>query len=95
MVRHYVADMNPVAKLLAELVKHVAPREFAELKQAFDAATYIPEDNGNCFLGHAIVWKMQVDPHRDESDTNLCVTFPTGSYEGGAMVLPDLKAKLR
>ncbi|PBK90549.1 hypothetical protein ARMGADRAFT_1032543 [Armillaria gallica] len=54
---------------------------------------WIPE-NQSCFLGLAMVWKLQVDAHADECDWHLCTITCGGNFMGGTLHLPDLNISL-
>ncbi|KAJ7049599.1 hypothetical protein C8F01DRAFT_731431 [Mycena amicta] len=61
-------------------------------EQAFNAGKSNLLDPGP-FLGRVIVWKLQVELHRDGLDIGPTLTSADGSFEGGAMVLPDFGCK--
>lgn len=70
------------------------PKEYQRYKKAFDAGVWLAQDPGP-WLGRAIVYKLQVLPHRDGLDGGPTAMWNMGSYTGGELYLPDLKLKLR
>lgn len=69
---------------------------FAEYEQVFRAGQFHLADKVGPFLGNVIVWKCQVDVHRDglDGEGDFCMVTNVGAYEGSAeLLLPDLKTK--
>jgi hypothetical protein len=94
-VKWYFKATRPIAILLGQYFRVCFPREYSTYKAAFDAGVWVQEDPGP-FLVRAIVYKLQVMPHLDSLDGDgPAVSFPMGSFTGGAMYWPDLQAKLR
>lgn len=70
------------------------PVEYAKYKVAFDAGQWYAENPGP-WLARAVVYKLQVDNHRDGLDADgPAACFGSGRYVGGELYLPDLGAKL-
>ena len=90
--RYYIGTQN-LAGMLQEAFKVAFPDYYQEYMQAFKAGVWWTEDPGP-WLGRAIVWKLQVQPHMDASDVGPTAAFNCGSYDDGPMYLPDLKLKL-
>jgi hypothetical protein len=94
-VRWYFRATRPIAIILAEYFRVCFPEQFRTYEAAFRAGVWEQADPGP-FLGRAIVYKLQVKPHLDNLDgEGPAASFPMGSFSGGAMYWPDLKAKLR
>jgi hypothetical protein len=70
------------------------PRKYAEYQKAFEAGVWFQDDPGP-FLARAIIYKLQSKLHKDSKDAGPCVCFPVGYFEGGEMLFPQLKTKLR
>ncbi|KAL1937067.1 hypothetical protein VTO73DRAFT_15136 [Trametes versicolor] len=92
-VRAYLLASRPIALVLAEMFKALFPLEYEEYRQAFDAGVWFQEDEGP-WLGRAIVYKLDVNLHFDHQDGGPTATFPVGQFEGGAMEIPQLNARL-
>ncbi|KAG6905514.1 hypothetical protein DXG01_002283 [Tephrocybe rancida] len=82
-----------MAKRLAAMFEVAFPEYYAKYKVAFDAGVWEADDPGP-WLGRAVIWKMQVLPHRDGLDQGPAATFPMGYYSGGEMYFTDLGLKL-
>lgn len=93
-VKYYLRASRPMALRLAALFKKAWPAFYEKYQKAFDAGVWEREDPGP-FCGRAIVWKLQVMPHRDGLDAGPAACFPMGSFSGGELYLPDLQLKLR
>ncbi|KAG0691446.1 hypothetical protein DFH29DRAFT_787284, partial [Suillus ampliporus] len=61
--------------------------------RAFEAGVWLEADPSP-WLGRAIVWKLNILPHRDGQDGGPTTIFCMGNYTGGEPYLPDLKIKL-
>jgi hypothetical protein len=70
------------------------PKLYPEYQEAFDAGVWLQDDPGP-FLARAIVYKLQSKLHRDSNDVGPSACFPVGNYEGGEMLFPQLRTKLR
>jgi hypothetical protein len=68
------------------------PEEHKKYQQAFKAGVWLSEDPGP-WLGCAIVYKLQVDPHQDKSDGGPTAIFNVGQYTGGDLYLTSLGLK--
>lgn len=74
------------------MFKAVWPGIYEEYQTAFDAGRWFEEDPGP-FIGRAIVYKLQIDTHRDTNDGGPTACFPVGSFSGGELIVPQLEAK--
>ncbi|TEB23576.1 hypothetical protein FA13DRAFT_1715255 [Coprinellus micaceus] len=75
--------------------KHAFPTWYHNYLQAYQAGRFWPpEVDPGPFLGRALVWKVQVLPHRDAKDKGPSGMFNCGYYSGGALFFPDLWLKL-
>jgi hypothetical protein len=70
------------------------PEDYEKYRKAFEAGVWVEDDPGP-WLGRAIVWKLQVLPHRDGLDGGPTAIFCLGRFSGGECYLPDLHIKLR
>ncbi|KAG6836434.1 hypothetical protein H0H93_008028 [Arthromyces matolae] len=77
---------------ISAMFEKIYPETYSKYKKAFKAGKWVEEDPG-VFLGRAIVYKLQIFPHFDDGDEGPAVSFPCGYYEGGKMIVPQLKAK--
>jgi hypothetical protein len=75
------------------MFKAAFPKVYAQYRQAFDAGVWLQEDPGP-FLGRSVVYKLQSKLHNDGNDVGPSASFPVGSFEGGEMLVPQLKTKL-
>ncbi|KAK0185382.1 hypothetical protein F5146DRAFT_937634, partial [Armillaria mellea] len=89
----YSMNIDQQSILLNVLTKKFYLTEYATLTRIADAGRWILE-NQSCFLGLAMVWKLQVDAHADECDWHLCTITCGGNFMGGALHLPDLNISL-
>ena len=88
----YEEAMGALHTIISAYFKRVWPNEFAKYQTAFQAGRWF--DIKDCvFLGHAIVYKMQVRQHRDGLDRDICAILATGSYEGAHAIFPDIRVK--
>lgn len=85
---------EPVAKVLGSALKAGLPQWWEMYTKAFEAGAWLPKDPGP-FLARAIIYKLQGKLHKDRHDTGPSISFPVGEYEGGEMMLPQLRAKLK
>lgn len=90
---YFMRISRPDALRLSALFKSLYPAFHEKYRKAFEAGVWVRADPGP-FLGRAIVWKLQVEPHRDGLDAGPAICFPLGSFTGGALYLPDLGLKL-
>ncbi|KAJ8083275.1 hypothetical protein PM082_009147 [Marasmius tenuissimus] len=74
---------------ISSIVKVFWPEHHDKLRRAREAARTV-KSTGGCFNSCAIIYKLLVIPHWDNSDTNVSVSFPAGKYKGGYMYLPQL-----
>ncbi|KAJ7067337.1 hypothetical protein C8F01DRAFT_664885 [Mycena amicta] len=88
----YYLRAQVYTRLVGVCCKIFYPAWHAVYEQTFNAGKSNLLDPGP-FLGRVIVWKLQVDLHRDGLDVGPTLTSADGSFEGGAMVLPDFGAK--
>lgn len=92
--RYYFIASKEVAIFLDALFKVAFPKEHKRYAEAFKAGRWECSDPGP-WLGRAIVWKLQVLPHRDGLDGGPTAIWNMGIYTGGELYLPDLGLKLR
>ena len=85
---------EPVAKVVGCALQVALPEWFEKYKRAFEAGGWLPKDPGP-FLARAIIYKLQGRLHKDKHDMGPSVSFPVGEFDGGEMLLPQLKAKLQ
>ncbi|KAF8058964.1 hypothetical protein FPV67DRAFT_1451185 [Lyophyllum atratum] len=90
----YFRNTRVMAGCLAAIFEVVYPTVYKTYKAAFDAGVWVPEDPGP-WLGRAIVYKLQVYLHCDTGDNGPAASFPCGYFEGGEMLIPQLRAKFR
>jgi hypothetical protein len=82
-----------VAQKLAGMFSVCFPKFYRLYQKAFEAGVWLTSDPGP-WLGRAVVFKLQVYPHRDGLDAGPCASFPIGYFTGGEALLLDLDAKL-
>jgi hypothetical protein len=92
-VRWYMKRTSKLALTLKEMFKVAYPKDFEVYEKAFNAGVWEAADPGP-WLGRAIVWKLNVLPHRDGLDGGPTAIFCLGSFSGGEAYLTDLKLKL-
>jgi hypothetical protein len=92
-IHHYYRATNIIAQKLATLFQVLMPECYDTYKTAFEAGKWLESDPGP-WVGRAIVYKLQVDLHKDKEDGGPAASFPVGSFTGGEMLIPQLKAKL-
>lgn len=90
----FIQNTRQVSAIIASYFEVLYPQEYAVLKPIFDAGKWVQEDKSG-FLGRAFVYKLQVSLHNDGKDFPITVTFPSGSYEGGHYLFPQLEVILR
>ncbi|KAG1725983.1 hypothetical protein EDB19DRAFT_1592285, partial [Suillus lakei] len=93
-VRWYMKRTSKLALVLKEMFKVAYPDDFKIYQKAFDAGVWEVADPGP-WLGRAIVWKLNVLPHRDGLDGGPTAIFCLGHFSGGEAYLTDLKLKLQ
>jgi drug/metabolite transporter superfamily protein YnfA len=81
-------------QMLSAYVKEAHPDLYEQYIKTFQAGKWVgmkvENAEGCIFLSEAIVWKLQVEVHRDVLDTGICVCMATGSFIGGRVIFPDL-----
>jgi hypothetical protein len=92
-IASYYSFTADVANAIAIMFKAAFPKVYAQYRQAFDAGVWLQEDPGP-FLGRSVVYKLQSKLHNDGNDVGPSASFPVGSFEGGEMLVPQLKTKL-
>ncbi|KAK1227373.1 hypothetical protein PQX77_009637 [Marasmius sp. AFHP31] len=63
-----------------------------------EAGRTIPTSDGQfcgMYLARAIIFKLQVLLHKDDNDFGVSTSFPCGYFEGGYLIVPQLKSKFR
>jgi hypothetical protein len=93
----YIKGSCVIHTALSQLVKMAFPDEWERYQRVYQKGRWIKYQGDECclFLGEAIIWKLQVEPHIDVLDEGFCLCFPTGSLSGGRAVFPDLDLVLR
>jgi hypothetical protein len=89
----YFCASAHVARILAGIFSVCFPKFYQLYRKAFDAGVWLTSDPGP-WLGRAVVFKLQVYPHRDGLDGGPCASVPVGYFTGGEALLLDLDAKL-
>lgn len=92
-VAWYMERTAKLAVALKEMFKAAFPEDFEIYQKAFNAGVWELADPGP-WLGRAIVWKLNVLPHRDGQDGGPTAIFCLGHFSGGEAYLTDLKVKL-
>jgi len=92
-IHNYYCATNLVAKRLSILFKALMPDCYKTYKAAFKAGAWIKSDPGP-WVGRAIVYKLQLNLHKDKEDGGPAASFPVGFFSGGEMLIPQLNAKL-
>lgn len=93
--RRYKYATRQQAAYLDAILKELLPEEHGRLKRVQRAGRWLADDQYNCFLGVATIWKLQVGAHIDTKDYELSVITCGGNFSGGHMYLPDLGLCLR
>ena len=91
-VKYYFGATADVAIFLDAYFAVAFPEEHKRYKEAFAAGVWHQEDPGP-WLGHAIVYKLQVKPHQDRKDGGPTAIFNVGQYTGGELYFTDLHLK--
>ncbi|KAH9920744.1 uncharacterized protein B0H18DRAFT_880753 [Fomitopsis serialis] len=94
MFQVFFVVVCPFHKGIRSVVQVAFPEEYLLYEKAFQAGVWEPAHPGP-WLGRAVVWKLQVGPHRDGLDAGPACIFNCGHYTGGEAILIDLEAKLR
>ncbi|KAK1222916.1 hypothetical protein PQX77_014193 [Marasmius sp. AFHP31] len=74
---------------ISSIVQVFWPDHHEELERAREAARTV-KGEGGCFNSRAIIYKLPSIPHCDDGDTDVSVSFPAGTFEGGYMYIPQL-----
>jgi hypothetical protein len=91
--RTFFKSTSLMGKYLGVVFKRLFPAIHGVYTKAFAEGVWEEADPGP-FLGHAIVYKLQVGLHQDSNEEGPFVSFPCGKYTGGNMLIPQLKIKL-
>ncbi|KZS89565.1 hypothetical protein SISNIDRAFT_397745, partial [Sistotremastrum niveocremeum HHB9708] len=95
----YMKRTGSLHKYLNALAEASFPDEWKRNRKAYEAGQWTRSDTRQGgFLARAIVWKLQVDVHRDSQDEpgGICICFNGGSYMSAekrgrtGIVFPDL-----
>ncbi|KAG1838800.1 hypothetical protein DFJ58DRAFT_668149 [Suillus subalutaceus] len=92
-VQWYMKRTSKLALMLGEMFRVAYTDDFEIYQKAFEAGVWEVADPGP-WLGRAIVWKLNVLPHRDGLDGGPTAIFCLGHFSGGEAYLTDLKLKL-
>ncbi|KAL0565144.1 hypothetical protein V5O48_016887 [Marasmius crinis-equi] len=82
---------------LEECVENTIKVFFEDQHKVFTGAreaARLAGNKGGCFIGRAMVFKLQLFLHCDEGDDGVSASFPAGRFKGGCMIIPQFKAKL-
>lgn len=99
MKTHLCADAF-IDGYVAEIVEHLLPDQSEILKETSERAAGVYEDveiycpKRGVLLGKITLWKLQTGLHRDTKDY-LCVLYCSGDFEGGELLIPDLKLRFK
>ncbi|KAJ3476005.1 hypothetical protein NLI96_g11453 [Meripilus lineatus] len=89
-----------IQDLISRYIKWFFPEQFRLLKIAFDRGHWASSDynergyEGGVFFNRVTLWKATARMHRDRKDY-LCAIFCSGAFEGGELVLPDVRMKFK
>jgi hypothetical protein len=90
----FMSEVNLYAQeILLPRVLATFPTDYEhKYRQAFRVAALNQEEETRpaFHTGHVIVHNQPVHQHMDAGDSGFCVTFCTGSFEGGYVAFPDL-----
>lgn len=92
-IENYYEVSKPVAKTISIYFKVLLPDTYKKFKAAFKAGKWVRGDPGP-WLGRAIIFKLQSSLHVDDKDEGPTVSFPSGHFEGGKMIVPETPVKL-
>ena len=84
----YDATQNLEANVEA-VIKVFFPNYYTNMKNVCEAGKIIQRPTG-CHNGRAIVFKLPVLPHWDDTDFGVTVSFPAGKFTGGYLYIPQL-----
>lgn len=95
---YFIDRTKVVHQILAKMMRKAFPDEWRKYHDSYAAGRWLREDTKyGMWLGRAVVWKLQINLHRDCSDgeSGICCCFNGGDYKpacdgGGMMVFPDL-----
>jgi hypothetical protein len=90
----YYHQTKDIAVALAIMFEVAFPELYLEYQEAFEAGIWFQDDPGP-FLGRAVIYKLQSKLHKDRNDVGPSASFPVGCFEGGEMLFPQLRSKLR
>jgi hypothetical protein len=86
---------NCLERCVEAAIQAFFPEQHAETSKARAAAQIVGERSGGCYIGRAIVYKLQLFLHCDDKDYKVSASFPAGRFNEGYMVIPQFKAKLK
>lgn len=92
-VRSYYEASRSLAAQLSAMVQVLMPKVYKKYKKAFDAGAIYPVTDPGPFLGRAVLWKLQLEPHLDSGDVGPSISFAYGAFSGGHMEIPELGAR--
>ncbi|KAJ7484586.1 hypothetical protein FB451DRAFT_1393121 [Mycena latifolia] len=88
-VIHYFKVTYPFTLVVSEQFHGVFLDYHARHLKAFNAGCYLQNDDPGLFIGHAIMWKLQVWAHLDSLEGGPVATTPEGAFQRGGLVFPD------
>lgn len=100
IMRAYLHADSAIDGYTAELIQHLLPAQSKILEETSKRAAGVYEDldvyctRKGVLLGKITLWKLQTGLHRDCKDY-LCVLYCSGDFEGGELLIPDLKLRFK
>lgn len=91
---------HPIDGIAAVFLEHFVPHKFPELQLSSERAAWIAQDfkvvckKKGVMVGKITLWKLQTSLHRDRKD-HICVLYCSGDFEGGELLIPDLKKRFK
>ena len=70
------------------IVKVAFPQEYQNMKHLWSAAKWNKRDTG-CHIARAVVFKLPVLPHWDDTDYGVSVSFAAGKFTRGYLYIPQ------
>ncbi|KAL0061138.1 hypothetical protein AAF712_012058 [Marasmius tenuissimus] len=94
--RHYYEGNATLEQCIESVIRVFFPEEHALMSKVREAGRAIStEEGGGCYLGRALVFKLQLFNHVDKRDFGISTSFSAGRFTGGYLLIPQLKAKFR
>ncbi|KAL0577478.1 hypothetical protein V5O48_004502 [Marasmius crinis-equi] len=96
--RYFYQANEVLEKCVAAAVKEFFPEYYKVGAQVREAGRAVPTSDGlpcGMYLARAVIFKLQVLMHSDQRDFGVSSSFPCGYFEGGYLIVPQLKSKFR